>query len=241
MGAEIENEHPLTHFHRRPCRQPGRFFRTRARIQILRADSRASRPSPVARRNLPDSLLPRPRSPAPRGGRLCAGTAYSRLVRCRHFWYNHHMKPQNLSTNEVAAQLGITQSGLQRLIRERRVPAPRLQKLGKVAVRLWTKADIEKLKIAVAAQRGRRSSRHLSTARESVGDRPYKSFADRRTTLTPAEVADWLRVPESWVYEKTRRRCPNPLPCWRIGKYVRFSKYAIQQWLEKQTANMPEA
>jgi hypothetical protein len=41
--------------------------------------------------------------------------------------------------------------------------------------------------------------------------------------LTPEDVAMLLRVSESWVYEKSRRRCRDPLPCFRIGRYIRFS------------------
>jgi len=50
--------------------------------------------------------------------------------------------------------------------------------------------------------------------------------------LTPEEVASLLRVSESWVYEKSRRRCRDPLPCFRIGRYIRFSRAAVMNWLE---------
>jgi hypothetical protein len=40
--------------------------------------------------------------------------------------------------------------------------------------------------------------------------------------LTPEEVAAKLNVPDSWVYEKTRKRCRNPIPCLRLGRYVRL-------------------
>ena len=50
--------------------------------------------------------------------------------------------------------------------------------------------------------------------------------------LTPAEIASRLKVPESWVYEKTRKRCGHTLPCFRIGRYLRFSWPAVSAWLE---------
>jgi len=50
--------------------------------------------------------------------------------------------------------------------------------------------------------------------------------------LTPEDVAALLRVSESWVYEKARRRCRDPLPCFRIGRYIRFSRAAVMKWLE---------
>ena|ERR1700677_1549809 len=49
--------------------------------------------------------------------------------------------------------------------------------------------------------------------------------------LTPEEVAARLKVPESWVYEKTRVRCRNPIPCLRLGRYIRFDWNAVITWL----------
>jgi excisionase family DNA binding protein len=49
--------------------------------------------------------------------------------------------------------------------------------------------------------------------------------------LTPEEVAAFLRVPKSWVYEKTRERQRNPLPVFKIGRYLRFDRAAVIAWL----------
>jgi excisionase family DNA binding protein len=54
--------------------------------------------------------------------------------------------------------------------------------------------------------------------------------------LTPEEVAARLKVPESWVYEKTRVRCRNPIPCLRLGRYVRFDWLAVIAWLTEASA-----
>jgi predicted DNA-binding transcriptional regulator AlpA len=58
--------------------------------------------------------------------------------------------------------------------------------------------------------------------------------------LTPAELAARLAVGESWVREKTRERARlrdrDPLPCVRLGKYVRFSWAAVEAWLQRQGA-----
>jgi excisionase family DNA binding protein len=57
--------------------------------------------------------------------------------------------------------------------------------------------------------------------------------------LTAAEVAAWLKVSKSQVYELTKLRSvsgavrENPLPCLRIGDSVRFRKNDIEAWLEK--------
>jgi predicted DNA-binding transcriptional regulator AlpA len=50
--------------------------------------------------------------------------------------------------------------------------------------------------------------------------------------LTPEEVVAFLRVPKSWVYEKTRDRQRNPLPVFKIGRYLRFETSAIIAWLQ---------
>jgi excisionase family DNA binding protein len=38
--------------------------------------------------------------------------------------------------------------------------------------------------------------------------------------FTIEEAAEALRIPISWLYERTRR---NAIPCRRLGKYVRFT------------------
>ena len=52
--------------------------------------------------------------------------------------------------------------------------------------------------------------------------------------LTVEEVAEMLRTPKSWVYERTRRRAPNRIPGFRLGKYWRFREADVLEWLERQ-------
>ena len=47
--------------------------------------------------------------------------------------------------------------------------------------------------------------------------------------LTAGEVASLMRVSTAWVYAETRR---NALPHVRLGRYVRFRRSAIEQWLD---------
>jgi predicted DNA-binding transcriptional regulator AlpA len=49
--------------------------------------------------------------------------------------------------------------------------------------------------------------------------------------LTLEEVAQRLKTSNRWVYEKTRKRCPAPLPVMRIGRYLRFYWPTVAAWL----------
>ena len=51
--------------------------------------------------------------------------------------------------------------------------------------------------------------------------------------LTVQEVAN-LRVPISWVYERTRRGGSDQLPHVKLGKYVRFEEGAVIDFIRKQ-------
>ena len=51
--------------------------------------------------------------------------------------------------------------------------------------------------------------------------------------LTVPEVAAILRVRNSWVYERTRRRTRDRIPGFRIGKYWRFRLSDINAWVEE--------
>ena len=48
--------------------------------------------------------------------------------------------------------------------------------------------------------------------------------------LTPEELAARLKGRKTWVHEKTRPRCPNPIPCLRLGQYLRFDWATIAEF-----------
>jgi len=52
--------------------------------------------------------------------------------------------------------------------------------------------------------------------------------------LTIEDVAEMLKVPVSWVYDRTRTRGLNRLPGFRLGKYWRFDEIEVRTWLERQ-------
>jgi excisionase family DNA binding protein len=54
--------------------------------------------------------------------------------------------------------------------------------------------------------------------------------------LTVEDVAENLKVPVSWVYERTRQRGLNRLPGFRLGKYWRFREAEVLAWLDRQRA-----
>ena len=58
--------------------------------------------------------------------------------------------------------------------------------------------------------------------------------AGRTALLTVEEVAELLRVPVSWVYDRTRSRGVNRIPGFRLGKYWRFQESEVLAWLERQ-------
>jgi predicted DNA-binding transcriptional regulator AlpA len=52
--------------------------------------------------------------------------------------------------------------------------------------------------------------------------------------LTPKQLAERLQVKTSWVYEMSRGRASyraKPMPCMRIGKYLRFYWPDICEWM----------
>ena len=55
--------------------------------------------------------------------------------------------------------------------------------------------------------------------------------------LTVEELCSRLKVQKTWVYEKLRlgRGKPNPLPYFRIGRYLRFSWKAVSAWIESHS------
>lgn len=58
--------------------------------------------------------------------------------------------------------------------------------------------------------------------------------------MTAQEVADWLKVKPSWVAEQIRHRAKvrhkDPLPFTRLGKYPRFSRMKIAEWLARNSS-----
>ena len=56
---------------------------------------------------------------------------------------------RKFSTSEASKMLGLHRVNLQKAIAQRKVPAPRLVKVGGVRVRLWTAQDVERARRAL--------------------------------------------------------------------------------------------
>jgi excisionase family DNA binding protein len=68
---------------------------------------------------------------------------------------------------------------------------------------------------------------------------PVRTAENAAALLTPAQLAERLAVPVSWIREKTRKRArvrdEDALPVVRLGKYVRFRWSDVEAWLERQS------
>jgi hypothetical protein len=99
-------------------------------------------------------------------------------------------------------------------------------------------------------------SRHLrppgvATGQLQVEDvRPHPSSSSRERgqtygvtayeVLTSEELAERLKVPESWVVEQGKRsRTPDPIPVFRLGKHRRYrwGSPEMNAWLERRAGH----
>ena len=53
--------------------------------------------------------------------------------------------------------------------------------------------------------------------------------------LKPQELANLLGVPTSFIYDRTRQNAPDPIPHFKVGKYVRFDLATVEEWLADRT------
>lgn len=57
------------------------------------------------------------------------------------------------------------------------------------------------------------------------------AITDRQELLTVAEISANMKVPVSWVYDRTRRRGTERIPHYKLGKYLRFDPAEVKAWL----------
>lgn len=63
----------------------------------------------------------------------------------------------------------------------------------------------------------------------TTAQEPVALAADR--LLRPEQAAWYLNVKTSWVYEAVRT---GRLPCHRVGRYIRFTRPMLDDWLAEQ-------
>ncbi len=52
--------------------------------------------------------------------------------------------------------------------------------------------------------------------------------------LRPQELAALLNVPVSFIYDRTQQNTPDPIPHFKLGKYVRFDLEQVKSWLAER-------
>lgn len=57
------------------------------------------------------------------------------------------------------------------------------------------------------------------------------SHADDRVLLTAEEVAAMIGMGVDWIYEQARR---GHIPVVKLGRYRRFRRESIEQWIAEQ-------
>ncbi len=62
----------------------------------------------------------------------------------------------------------------------------------------------------------------------------FSPSEDACELLTVDEVAQRLKVPKSWIYERTRSRGAAQIPHIKLGKYIRFEEDAVRMYLNRQ-------
>jgi len=68
-------------------------------------------------------------------------------------------------------------------------------------------------------------------------DAPREGSVSNVDLVTVTQIAELLQVPNSWVYERTRRRGIERIPHFKLGKYLRFSRSEVLEWIQLQRGN----
>ena len=68
---------------------------------------------------------------------------------------------------------------------------------------------------------------------DSTNGTTAREVREQGQLLTVEELAEFLRVPISWVYGHTRNRSHERIPGYRVGKYWRFNADEVMSWLRE--------
>jgi len=56
--------------------------------------------------------------------------------------------------------------------------------------------------------------------------------------LTVHEMAEILNVPVAWIYRQNMMTGPGSLPRLKLGKYVRYEKEKVMEWIRQKNMNL---
>jgi Helix-turn-helix domain len=54
------------------------------------------------------------------------------------------------------------------------------------------------------------------------------------------QLAEYLGVPHTWIYDRTRERGPEKVPHLKLGKYIRFNPDSVEfrSWLSAHVVGL---
>jgi excisionase family DNA binding protein len=67
------------------------------------------------------------------------------------------------------------------------------------------------------------------------------SVPQQSELLTVRQVAELLQVPVSWIYGRMRKRSLERLPAYRLGKYWRFQRNEVLEWVAQHQSKREAA
>jgi hypothetical protein len=71
---------------------------------------------------------------------------------------------------------------------------------------------------------------HVSPDKSSSTSPPAVGF-NPADLLSIEELAQRLKRDVLWVREKCRRRCPNPIPVYNLGRHLLFDWRQVSEWI----------
>jgi len=78
------------------------------------------------------------------------------------------------ATRDVARKLGLSLITLKRYIAAGKIPVPPLQKLGNISARLWSEADIERVREILPKIANGRKTRHQKPGKKQTTRKPKR-------------------------------------------------------------------
>ncbi len=56
--------------------------------------------------------------------------------------------------------------------------------------------------------------------------------------LTVHEMAEILKVGTAWIYRQNMFKGPGSIPRLKLGKYVRYEKEKVMEWIRQKNMNL---